>query len=227
VNAGDLLYITGSSNPVLPPIGRDGFDWYAVWFVPGYAGWPLEPTDRDGQVSGWVAATSGTESFVELLDPQCPGNVTDLVDVVAMTPYERVACLGDRTLTLEGTYGCPFCDSLAYPYTTEPTWLAGWPLNLDILVPSWAEYPPFPGSIVITTPPEVAPLDPEQRGSLLRVTGHFTDPRSTECSIIPEPVAGDEAPHPEAVEWYCRERFVVESWEAIGTDPAFEALIPG
>lgn len=227
VNAGDLLFLTGVENPRLAPITADGFAWYPVAFMPGYSGWPIEPADSDGRVVGWIAAESASESFVELVVPQCPDSVSDLAAVVALTPYERVACFGDETLTLEGTYGCPFCDSLTQPYVTDPAWLAEWTLYLDMLVPSWGEYPPFPGSIVMATPPDVEPIGPDRRGSVLRVTGHFDDPRSADCSITPEPAAGADPPHEEAVEWYCRERFVVESWEAIGTDPAYEALIPG
>lgn len=227
VNAGDVLYLTAAGDPRLAPIPVDGFDWYPVTFIPGYSGWPVEPAESDGRVGGWIAARSASESFVELVDPQCPGSVTDLSSVVALTPYERVACFGDGSLTVEGTYGCPFCDSLTHPYTTEPTWLAEWTLHLNVLVPTWGEYPPFPGSIVLATPPDVAPIGIEHRGAVLRVTGHFDDARAADCSITPEPAAGADPPHDEAVEWYCRERFVVDSWEAIGTDPAYNALVPG
>lgn len=228
VNAGDILYITGAANPQLAPTHDDGYEWYPVEYAPGYAGWPARPTQED-LVIGAVAARSGSEWFVELVEPRCPdAPPADLADLVALTGYERVACFGDETLTVEGTFGCPFCDSLAHSYATEPQWLAEWTIHLDMLVPSWSGYPPFPGSIVLATPPDVPPLEPDDRGSILRVTGHFNDERSTTCTITPGPELGDiAAVSAEAAQWYCRERFVVESWEVIGTDPAFEGLIPG
>jgi hypothetical protein len=228
VNAGDILYITGASSPQLAPIQNDGYEWYPVEYAPGYTGWPARPAQED-LVMGALAARSGSDWFVELVAPRCPdAPPADLAGLVALTGYERVACLGDETLTVEGTFRCPFCDSLAHSYATEPVWLAEWTIHLDMLVPSWSGYPPFPGSIVLATPPDVPPLERVDGGSILRVTGHFNDERSTTCTITPGPKLGDiAAVSAEAAEWYCRERFVVESWEVIGTDPAFEGLIPG
>lgn len=226
VNAGDLLYITGAGDPRLAPLRADGYEWYPVDHAPGYTDWPKEPPAED-RIVGWIAARSASESFVELVPPTCPADVPDLLDLAALTPYERVACFGDETLTIEGTFGCPYCDSLVHPYRTEPAWLAEWTLHLDMLVPSWSTYPPFPGSIVLTTPPGVRPLEPGDRGSIMRVTGHFDDEHATTCTITPQAEAGPELVNEEAAEWYCRERFVVESWTVIGTDPAYEALIPG
>ena len=226
VNEGDLLYVTRGSSPDLAPRRADGFEWYGVQYAPGYGGWPVEPEMED-RVEGYIAARSTSEAFLELVAPECPDQVTDLASVVSMTPYERVACLGDRELTLEGTFGCPFCDSLLYPWSTEPAWLATWQIHLDMLVPSWSPYPPFPGSIELAVPPDGVDLGPDQRGAIVRVTGHFDDPRSVDCTITPGASAGTIEPvHDEAAEWYCRERFVVESWEVIGTDPAFEPLVP-
>lgn len=229
VNAGDLLYITGAADPGLLPEQADGYEWYAVQHAPGYTDWPAEPP-REDRVSGYVAARAASEWFVELVPPTCPAAAPGTLDIdhlVALSAYERVACLGSASLTVEGTFGCPFCDLLAHPYRTEPGWLADWGLELNILVPGWSTFPPFPGSIVLAAPPGVRPLEPSDRGAILRVTGHFNDPSATSCTIAPGPEAGTEPVSEEAAQWYCRERFVVESWEVIGADPAFEALVPG
>ena len=65
-------------------------------------------------------------------------------------------------------------------------------------------------------------------GSIVRVTGHFSDPASTTCVLNgadwstgePLPAAG---PDPRIAELYCREQFVVDAYEIIGTDPDFGA----
>ncbi len=75
--------------------------------------------------------------------------------------------------------------------------------------------PPVVEQMVLHVPPDVPELGSEQAGSVLRVTGHFNDPRSTECVIA----AGEGAEVPAndlAAEWYCRLGFVVESWRRSG-----------
>jgi hypothetical protein len=176
----DLLYIPEATGADLPPRLADGYEWYPIMHAAGYAGWPFDPPSAE-VIFGYIATGTETESYVELIKPDCSGEVSDLEGVVALTLYERVACLGDRTLTLEGTFGCPFCDSLAYPIRMEPSWLAELTLNLSILVPSWSRYPPWPGSMVVATPPGVPPISVDRRGKVLRVTGHFNDPRSADC----------------------------------------------
>ena len=229
VNEGDLLYVTQTGSPDLAPRQADGYEWYPIAHAPGYTNWPIEPPVED-RIVGYVAARSDTEQFVELVPATCPADPPEtlgVADLVALTPYERVVCLGSQTLTVEGTFGCPYCDSLGHPYRMEPAWLAAWQLHLNILVPSWSTYPPFPGSIVLATPPDIRAFEPADRGAIVRVTGHFNDERATACTITPGPEAGTEPVQEEAAQWYCRERFVVESWEIIGADPAFEGLIPG
>ena len=71
-------------------------------------------------------------------------------------------------------------------------------------------------------PPDIPELGAEQAGSVLRVTGHFNDARSTEC-VIASGEPGEEVPADDlAAEWYCRLGFVVESWEVVGTDPDWQ-----
>lgn len=223
-DAGEILYTSAPDSPRLAPIVADGFEWYPVEYAVGYSGWPEQPPDGE-LVLGYVAARSATEWHVELVEPDCPSSIPDIETLVSLTGYERVACLGDRSVTYEGTYSCPQCDSLAHPYDMEPEWLAAWRLNLEWFGPGWDE--PSAGRIVVVTPPDVPAIGETERGQILRVTGHFNDRRAAECTITPLAAAGPAAaPHPEATEWYCRSRFVVERWEVIGTDPAFNDLVP-
>lgn len=224
VAEGDIVYTAagvGGTQARVPPYSAEGYDWYYVHHVPGVSDWPLLE-GHEAEVIGWMAAGSDAERYVELVPPECPAD-PQLADLVALTPYERVACLGDRTITLQGTYGCPYCDSLAYPGTFEPSWLALYLLEMNLLTPGWAAYPPFPGAVTVVTAPDVPPFSPEARGSVLRVTGHFSDARSSECVMAPGEPGAEDASHDEAAEWYCRERFVVESWEVVGDDPGWAA----
>jgi hypothetical protein len=124
-----------------------------------------------------------------------------------------LACFGDRSITLEGTLGCGICDG-TMPGDFTPVWLA-YPLaGLHL----WDEFQDGVGPLVIRTPdfdqlPEL--------GSIVRVTGHFSDPASTTCTM--STFAGERAiaVDQRTAELYCREQFVVDSMEAIGTDPNY------
>ena len=73
------------------------------------------------------------------------------------------------------------------------------------------------GPFVLRFSPD-GPEHPEA-GSIVRVTGHFDDARSSECVVAPgEPT---QAVHPSVQELYCRAQFVVDSIEVIGFDESF------
>lgn len=221
--AGEVLYLISGAT-ALGPVEADGYSWYYAMHTPGYRDWPLNPPGSgdgpsgDPRVSGWFAAGSGGEEFVELLPARCPVG-TDIDGLYAATAWERLACLGEQQLTVEGTYGCGGCGGLA-PGTFEPEWLAG--PNFHTFTPPWADLPPVVEQMVLHVPPDVPELGSEQAGSVLRVTGHFNDARSADCAIAAgEP--GQELPANDlAAEWYCRLGFVVETWEVVGTDPDWQ-----
>ncbi len=58
-------------------------------------------------------------------------------------------------------------------------------------------------------------------GSIVRVTGHYSDPASTTCSMATFDGELAIAVDPRTAELYCREQFVVDSFEVIGTDADF------
>ena len=219
LSAGEIVFVDGEgATGSVPPVDADGYAWYPVKYASGYTDWPIEPDDASEVVRGYIAASDGAGSFVSLLAPTCPTD-TALATLVATTPYARAACLGEQEIQVEGTFGCPYCDgSAGGDSAAEPAWLVGPTVGTNLLVPSWSTYPPAPGSITLAFPPETVGPTPEQEGSIIRVTGRFSDPRSAECRFG----SGSEV----AAEWYCRTRFVVESWEVIGTDPDFETANP-
>jgi len=181
----------------------DGIDWYLVFYG-----------DFRSR-SGYAAVGSGGARYLELLPPRCEGAEPDLAALGRLTNWERLACFGDHPLTLTGTYGC-IC-GLYYPEDRnfEPSWLAGSSL-------AWFEW------VTLRLSPE-AGLHFPPLGSILRVTGHFSDPASTTCVLNPANWGGDVAPtaaeggapDPRFAELYCREQFVVDAYEIIGADPAF------
>ena len=74
------------------PIRRDGLDWYKL----GSA--------TVGDLDAWAAAGSGSDRYLELVPSECPAADSDLTTVIGMdSDWDRLACFGDRSLTLEGT----------------------------------------------------------------------------------------------------------------------------
>jgi hypothetical protein len=133
-----------------------------------------------------------------------------------LSGWERLACFGDRPLTVVGTWGCPYCDGTTGG-TYEPMWLAN-PQNFSLLSVRFGVANP----IVLRFPPASGLQYPTVGGSILRVGGHFNDPASTTCVITGLGYQGTESP-PGTAELYCREQFVVDGYEVIGTDPDFPA----
>ena len=224
VAAGEVLYLVSNPN-VLGPKEAEGFDWYVVMHAPGWDGWPENPPgfgdgpSGDPRVSGWVAAGSASEAFLALAPVECPEGTVDIHTLYAMTPWARLACFGARQLTFEGTYGCGGCGGMA-PGTFAPEWLAH-PLDAKLIQPPYAEPHSVSELLVLRDPPEDPTLGEVEAGSVLRVTGHFNDPRAADCAIAPGEPDTEEPADDLAAEWFCREQFVVESWEVLGTDPDF------
>jgi hypothetical protein len=168
-----------------------------------------------------VAAGTAGESYLALAPAVCPIGEADITTLYALTPWERLACLGDRQITVEGTYGCGECGGEALG-TFTPEWLAH-PIDVDVLRPPLAQPVSVVENLVLRTPPELPQVLPEGAGSILRVTGHFNDARSVDCVVAPGEPGQERVANDLAAEWYCREQFVVDAWEVIGTDPAYPA----
>jgi len=209
----DLVLLGYSSlNSSFGPIESDGFSWYPVGALgvtelpePGNA--PFESEDF-----GWLAVSDGTNDFVDLVAPRCTDAEPTLELIQSLTEWERLSCYGNQSITIEGTYGCGGCGGL-YPGTFEPAWLAH-PLNFALLSVDASERI---GPFAMRFAPE-GPEFPEA-ASILSVTGHFDDAAAVGCVVAPlEAPDGIDAT---VAELYCREQFVVDSYEVLGVDENF------
>ena len=181
------------------PVVRDGLDWYRVGPAIG------------GDLDAWAAAGSGTDHYFEVVAPSCPSGDPDLAMLINMaSAWDRLACFGDRSITLEGTYGCGGCGGMSVG-DFAPMWLA-YPITGHLL-----HLPDQAGVLEMRVAPDSGVEIPAE-ASIVRVTGHFSDPASTSCKITTgDPIAVD----PRVAELYCREQFVVDSFEVFGIDPDF------
>jgi hypothetical protein len=200
---GEVVHLTGFAGRVVV----DGFEWYSVDFAAGYADWPDGPAGNRVH-SGWAAAGSAEQRYLELLPPRCPEAEPDLAALTAMTEWEQLACFGDRSLMVASAFGCHTCGYPGIPGTYEPAWLAH-PGNINELSTSRNTRP-----LVLHFRPD-AGLEPPPRASIVRVTGHFNDPAANTCVMASGEV------DPVSAELYCRERFVVDRYTVLGADPDF------
>jgi hypothetical protein len=196
--AGEQFKVAGWFGPVV----SDGLDWYR-----------LGPATV-GDLDAWAAAGADADRYLEVVPPSCPSGDPDLAKLNDMAAeWDRLACFGDRSLSLEGTLGCGVCDG-AIPGDFAPLWLAH-PLGGLSL---WADFQAGVGRLPMRAPPN---FQVPEFGSIVRVTGHFSDPASTSCTI--STFVGEQvlAVDQKSAELYCREQFVVDAMQVIGTDPNY------
>ena len=219
---GDLLVVSPSDFVIAGygPITADGYTWYPVIKIDVFDGdgaldpLPTHPIPIGAElVSGWIATDDTEDRFVRQLEPRCPTTI-DLANVSGMLPAERLACFG-APIVLEGTFGCGGCGG-AIAGDFSPEWLAS-PMNFDFLSEDVTEQ--F-GPLGLRFRPG-GPARPEA-GSIIRVTVHVDDARSTRCSIK-EGGEGDALVpvDPATALLFCREQLVVDSYDVLGTDPDF------
>jgi len=211
-----LVVADGETQCCLGPWKANGYPWYVVIWLKGLgteAELPALPADpRDGSASaivvGYIAAHDGARSFVKTVPPRCPTTV-DFENLHAMLPVERLACF-DSPITVEGTFGCKGCGGTG-GWNGKPQWLMG-PENVwNFSAVGYETHGPYlhfrPSGPAIPT-----------RGSIIRVTVHVNDPAAQNCTM--SELDGFTIPKQIGIA-YCQERLVVESYEVIGTDPAF------
>jgi hypothetical protein len=213
LSRGTLLVVGYSfMSPGFGPVDADGYTWAPVTTLkvtnlPAPGGDPLERG-----VYGWVAVGSGSTDFLELVPARCVDGDPDLQTILSMTEWERLACFGDRSITLEGTVGCGGCGGFIGGMF-EPAWLAN-PMNYEFLnVDPQEQIGPFS----LHYPPGVELIPP---ASIVRVTGHFDDAAAADCVVAP----GDPEPEPISdvlAELFCSQQFVVDSYEILGIDEDF------
>lgn len=221
VTPDDVLVVGGGQS-----FEVDGFTWSRATVVSTTGRLPELPDmlPDDGEpLSGWIAVAKGSTAFVERLDPRCP-SVVDLWNVAAMLDSELLACFGNETIELEAVFGCGGCGGYI-PGSLEPTWLAH-PYGLTFGLLSVAPLTRDRWGALVGHAPPTGPAAPLV-GSVIRVQGHFDDERAGECRIaLPMPWDSSDDPDLFPIDQatatlYCRQRFVVESYEILGTDPDF------
>lgn len=191
VAAGDALYVLDST--AAGPVTAQGYDWYQVEYADGADVWPWQDVSP-ATARGWVAAGSATERFVRLAPIACPSEPVTL-EMLAfdITPWGRLVCFGGGSIEVQGTYGCDGC---AHP-------------------PIAGQYRYYP-YVVVALAPDMTPPDDRD---IIRANLSVDDPAATSCTHVPYP--GEQpvpSPEPAAVEVYCRERLVLESFEVVGYD---------
>jgi hypothetical protein len=205
----------------LPPIESAGYLWYhglTVSIDGELPPLPDNPVDRQDGIGGWFAAMKGSMPYVAPLPPRCPETV-DLENLGAMLPAEQLACFGDESIEVEGTYGCPPCTGV-YRGEFQPKWLAD-PAIYNLVSEVGAS---LEGSRLPVRFRPDAPRPPTD-GSIIRIRGHFDDPAASDCSMsMPDPWVDNNDFHVEPVpsavaRLWCRQMFVVENYRVIGTDP--------
>ena len=198
------------------PVQANGYTWYYGFTLltsqPGVIPdlpTPIE-TGYDEVLGGWMATGTEDTPFLVPLAPRCPG-VRNLLNVAAMLDFERVTCLASDSIELEGSYGCGGCGG-EWPGSFEPVWLAS-PLEFTRLSTSGDDGL----SLALHFPPDGPGLPAE--GTNIRVRGHFSDARSTTCRMTELGRSGalDVKIDDDAAEQWCRARFVVESYQVIGS----------
>ena len=215
LNPGDRLYL------VEGPVSADGFEWY---LGSPYAARVNEEADGASLVwvrFGWVAAADKAgEAWIAPIEPECPA-VASVASLAALPLEMRLACFGQEPVTLEGEVSC----SIAGPPipTPEPDWLT-W--NACYMVPPGAPpYEPTGGSrevITVHYPPGA-----ERVESALSLTGHFDDPRSSECRANAPTPEGDlysEGLNDREAQLRCRASFVVDHAQTSGNETF--AIVP-
>jgi hypothetical protein len=173
------------------PVIRDGIAWYPVL--------PEEPEPG----YGWVAGERDGTRFLELLPVDCSQEV-DPATTLLMTPWQRLSCYGSQPAEVIGVIEIA-CQGGARPEPSvyEPEWLARWCFGLRVTnrpeptvePTAWMQLAFSPSLTVLPEP-----------GMVVSMVGHFDDPASATCHVIPS--IGVEWSQP-AVQLLCREQFVV------------------
>ena len=216
--AGILAGLDSGDVIVLESLPRliEGRVWYFVSRVARDGEMPDRLPPIEDLLYGWVAVRDGTKDYVEPLPPRpCPDEVS-LEAVSDLLGTERLACLGGSTIAFEGVYGCGGCGGYT-PGEFSPRWLTH-----PFVAEQLSVDPPADWAHVILRIRPDGPEKPEQ-ASIVRVVGHFDDPASERCELAIS-VDGTESlvkvPEQFAVA-VCRQEFVLESYEVLGTDPDF------
>ena len=220
LNAGDEVLVEWTPLSYSPPSEMaDGRGWYTI-----HVGGASVTSWIDGGVNGWVAAGEEGLEYLEHAPVVCRSE-RDLENLIyspftggdqemLTTPWERLACNGDRQLELTGVleYVCP--EGGVYPYVFDPFLAAPQSCTALMIDEVDAEgYFQYGQGLVVRFPE----FDPSEldRGDVLRIRGHFDDPLSSSCSASTEPGFDGPAVDGSFLVLFCREQFVPDEWEVV------------
>jgi hypothetical protein len=209
VAKGDTVTIIHSIEFPLPVIA-EGMSWYLV-----------QPPSGDPTTSGWVSAGEGGSQY---LTPSSPSTCEDLqaatvtlAQLIQAGSWHRLACLGDTPVTITGVIDFHCQGGLREGSIYEPAWMVDW-CPTQTLTPAETVTQEFHDTLDMVAAPGGPAV--QERGTIVRVTGHFDDPASTSCVI-------ESADRPfrtwdGATTLLCREQFVITAIEKTG----FKTLPP-
>jgi hypothetical protein len=152
--------------------------------------------------------------------PQVPGGAcapapTTVQQLVDIGFVKAAACYSNQSLTLQGySSNCGGCGGLAQALLT-PDWMGAaysygaWYLSVEKTQPGG------PGTRIGVNLLPAAHLSPPGEGVPVTVTGHFNDPASQDCRIVPVHLGGELPPASDAI-GMCQRSFVVTSISVTG-----------
>jgi hypothetical protein len=142
----------------------------------------------------------------------CPAAPT-LQQLVDIGSAKAASCYGQTSLTVRAySSDCGGCGGTGFP-RHSPDWIAN-AYGAPWYVSTAATTPGGPGTRLEVWPLPSAHLTPPKEGTLVELTGHFNDPVSPDCRIIPNFV-GAELPPVSVAAAECRQAFVVTSFTVV------------
>jgi hypothetical protein len=167
-----------------------------------------------------VDGTSWTPTNAPMVPPPpqvpagpCPAAPT-LQQLVDIGSAKAASCYGQTSLTVRAySSDCGGCGGTGFP-RHSPGWIAA-AGGAPWYVSTTATTPGGPGIRMGVWPLPSANLTPPKEGTQVEITGHFNDPVSPDCRIIPTFV-GAELPPVSVAAAECRQAFIVTAIRLVG-----------
>lgn len=198
------------------PTPADGTDWYRVYVLPDAMRWPSD-------FVAWVPASLNGAAVMRF-DEATPCPNASAPELGVLSPRARVACFGDRSLTLVAQSWRP---GYWTPYRTDPAWLGsgdGGDRSVSLFENGGGMFPRPPDArtpwIDARVPPD---LEMPPVGMTLRVEGRFDHPAAADCARTRDrsgpppqpPLSGIPDEEPDASALWCRGQLVLTDWEVL------------
>jgi hypothetical protein len=140
----------------------------------------------------------------------CPPEPTTVQQLADIGFVKAAACYGNQSLTLQGySSNCGGCGGAGLPRLT-PDWMsAAYGYGAWYISPQNTKTTPEGTRLAVNLLPS-ADLAPPGEGVPVTITGHFNDPASQDCRIVPYVLGSELGPTSEAI-GRCERSFVVTS----------------